>query len=405
METIIQGGMKMNQKKSFVMLGMLAFLVLFALFQGNVQALVGFTSGDRAVTVPNPGVTLEVVDESLDQAPSGPLHASGWTVIMSEDFEGAFPGSWAVFDNDGATNGEYHWAKSDCQAYAGSYGGWAVGGGSDGSSLSCGSNYPSNASSWMVYGPFSLADATAADLSFKLWINAESADDYVARTASINGVNFYGSYTSGWIDRTLDLTNVPTLGDLTGQANVWIALVFVSDGSVTYSEGAYVDDIVLRKDVPPVPTATAVANAYLPLIRRDGVPGPTPTPITPTPTWTPTPIPTSSPIAPQDGNWTGQNDQGRALSFSVAGGGTTIPKFTLRVGWGGACGGVSYTTSYFYDIPINNLSFSGTSGDTEVGGTFTGDTTASGTYDAVLETYYPYYCKATRTGTWTASTP
>lgn len=35
----------------------------------------------------------------------------------------------------------------------------------------------------------------------------------------------------------------------------------------------------------------------------------------------------------------------------------------------------------------------------------TGATTASGTYDAVLETYYPYYCRATRSGTWTATTP
>jgi hypothetical protein len=403
----------MNQKRSFIVLGLLAFLVLFTLSQNDVQALVGLTSGAGSVRQSRrlfgAGVTLTAFEEPAgsDRASAGPQYTSGWTVIIDEGFEGAFPGSWTVFDNNGATSGEYHWAKNNCQAQAGSYSGWAVGGGADGSSLSCSSNYPSNASSWMIFGPFSLADATAADLTFKLWLNTQSGHDYAYKTASTDGTNFYGYYisgnSSGWGDQTLDLANVPTLGDLTGEANVWIALIFTSDSSTTYSEGVYVDNIVLRKDVPGVPTATAAANVYLPLI-KGGLQGPTATPTaTPTPTSTPTPTPTSPPITP--GDWTGENDQGRSLSFSVASGGTTIPQFTLRVGWGGACGGVSYTTSYFYDIPINGLSFSGTSGDTEIAGTFTSSTTASGTYDAVLETYYPYYCKATRSGTWEASIP
>jgi hypothetical protein len=45
----------------------------------------------------------------------------------------------------------------------------------------------------------------------------------------------------------LDLTAVPTLGDLTGQNQVWVALVFESDFSNTHAEGAYVDNILLRK--------------------------------------------------------------------------------------------------------------------------------------------------------------
>jgi len=47
----------------------------------------------------------------------------------------------------------------------------------------------------------------------------------------------------------LDLTDVPTLGNLMGQTQVWIAMVFLSDFSNNYPEGAYVDDIVLRKHV------------------------------------------------------------------------------------------------------------------------------------------------------------
>ncbi len=103
----------------------------------------------------------------------------------------------------------------------------------------------------MVYGPFSLVGAMAAELNFRLWLNSELNFDFVCRMASVNGTNFYGACMSGssgaWIDRTLDLSNVYTLGNLLGQPNVWIALIFASDSSVTRPEGGYVDNIVLRK--------------------------------------------------------------------------------------------------------------------------------------------------------------
>lgn len=76
----------------------------------------------------------------------------GWVTIASQNFEGTFPGAWAVFDDNGANYGEYYWGKRTCRPYAGSYSGWGVGGGAQGSALSCGSNYPHNAASWMVYG-------------------------------------------------------------------------------------------------------------------------------------------------------------------------------------------------------------------------------------------------------------
>jgi len=103
----------------------------------------------------------------------------------------------------------------------------------------------------MVYGPFSLVDATAAEFNFKLWLSSELNYDELCRYASIDGTNFYVNYTtgnsSGWIDRVLDLTNVYTLGDLTGQLNVWVELLFDTDYSITKAEGAYADDIVLHK--------------------------------------------------------------------------------------------------------------------------------------------------------------
>jgi len=152
--------------------------------------------------------------------------------------------------------GEYHWEKRGCQACSGTYSGWAVGGGADGLLLPCGSNYPDNARSWMIYGPFSLADATAAELRVKLWLYLENTNDVLLTMASLDGAQFYGCGSSGdsqgWLNETLDLTQVPTLGDLTGESEVWVALLFTTNGSVNFADGAHVDDIEVRKFVPAV---------------------------------------------------------------------------------------------------------------------------------------------------------
>jgi len=173
-----------------------------------------------------------------------------WTIITSMDFEGAFPGGWRVFD-DYPGYGEYYWGKRSCRPYAGSYSGWAVGGGANGSTLSCDSNYPNYARSWMVYGPFSLVGATAADMRFRLWARTELNYDGVCWAASVNGTDFYGPCLTGtdtsWQERVLNLANVPTLGNLLGRSSVWVAFIFISDSSITYSEGAHIDNVVLRK--------------------------------------------------------------------------------------------------------------------------------------------------------------
>jgi hypothetical protein len=198
-----------------------------------------------STSTPTPTATL---------TPGGPTPTptpSGWEILVSTDFEGDFPGPWRVYDSDGSTNGEYYWGKRSCRPFAGSYSGWAVGAGANGAGLSCGSSYPNNARSVMQYGPFSLVGATAAELRYKVWYNTESGYDYVCHGASINGTDFYGDCWSGnsngWIDRVFNLSSVPTLGNLLGQPQVWVMLYFQSDYSITYAEGAYVDNIVLRR--------------------------------------------------------------------------------------------------------------------------------------------------------------
>ncbi|MDD5467895.1 MAG: M4 family metallopeptidase [Anaerolineales bacterium] len=183
--------------------------------------------------------------------------SGGWTTIKSETFEGTFPGDWLVADYFSGY-GEYYWGKRNCRSYSGSYSGWAVGGGASGNTLACGANYPVNINSWMIYGPFNLASATAADLSFQLWLNSELTYDKFCWWASIDGEQFYGicssGNTGGWVTKTLDLTDVYVLGDLRGLSNVWIGLTFYSDYLNTFPEGAYVDDILLRKCMLPTCT-------------------------------------------------------------------------------------------------------------------------------------------------------
>ena len=73
----------------------------------------------------------------------------------------------------------------------------------------------------------------------------------MAAYASIDGSNYYGTAwwgnSAGWVDGSLDLSNVYMIGNLLGQPNVWVRLRFRSDSSVTYSEGDCIDNMVSRK--------------------------------------------------------------------------------------------------------------------------------------------------------------
>jgi hypothetical protein len=168
----------------------------------------------------------------------------------------------------------------------------------------------------MIYGPFSLADATDAEFRFMIWLNSEPSNDTLFVGASTNGTNFSGGSASGTIDWSgyiFDLT------DFTGEAQVWIIFAFESDSAIHKPEGAYVDDIEVRKYVeggptatpktptatpktptatPKTPTATKTpvpgdSEVYLPLALKEPSTGPTPTPtITPIPSKTPTPTAT-----------------------------------------------------------------------------------------------------------------
>ncbi|MGQ9595001.1 MAG: C1 family peptidase [Anaerolineae bacterium] len=184
----------------------------------------------------------------------------GWVTLLEDGFEGEFPGPWDVVDANGPAGGEYFWGKRDCRPHDGSYSAWVSGGGEDGEALSCGADYPNDSLSWMVYGPFSLADATAAEMDFWLWVSSEWGYDLLFWGASVDGSEFYGEAFSGesfgWWEVLFDLSDVYVLGNLLGEPEVWVAFVWTSDEDTTYPEGAYVDGVLLRKAVGQAPTAT-----------------------------------------------------------------------------------------------------------------------------------------------------
>jgi hypothetical protein len=97
------------------------------------------------------------------------------------------------------------------------------------------------------------------------WLNSEQDYDVLFAGASIDGSSFHGAITSGtadWTEHIFDLTNVYNLGDLTGETQVWVTIAFQSDSSISASEGAYVDNIEVRKFVED---GSAGNDVFIPL--------------------------------------------------------------------------------------------------------------------------------------------
>jgi hypothetical protein len=240
------------------------------------------SAGDTAQAAPRAGGEHLRAPGPVDPPPPDhlvhlPVVAAGleegvWTTVVEEGFE-APPGDlWHFWDLNGVTGGDYTWARRDCQPYAGSYSAWAVGGGAGGALLPCGSNYPDGVDSWMAYGPFSLEDATAASLSFRLWLDVGTdIDDGFYICASPDG-DIYACWLltyqpTGWAPVPFPLDDNLTGVDLRGQNQVWIALKFVSDLSVNFPGGAYVDDVVIRKCAGGI-CPTAVSTGAQPSAAR-----------------------------------------------------------------------------------------------------------------------------------------
>lgn len=185
------------------------------------------------------------IPDEIDEPNDKELAPKSIGVILDEGFEGVFPGNWIVTGDGGV-----YWDDTDHSSHLGNWSVWCADGGANGQPA--GGNYLNNMNTWMVYGPFSLSDAVAGSMSFWFSNNSEMNLDWLGYVVSLDGTTWAGSQTSGnssgWIQRSIDFTNVPSLGDVTGNSSVWIAFFFRSDSSIT-NTGAYIDDVVITKTV------------------------------------------------------------------------------------------------------------------------------------------------------------
>jgi len=193
-----------------------------------------------------------------------------WTTIMTEDFEGSFPTGWTVADNWSYDGFQAYPARRDCKPYAGSYSGWMVGGGAQGSGLGCGAYYPNDAEAWMIYGPFSTVGLSAGQLNFYHWTKTYNSNDRFCAWASSDYINyngwcFWGNW-SAWNSYSLDLSNANSHNYL-GLSSVWVAFTLQSNYMNNYPEGAYVDNIILRKC-----TSGTCSSGAAPLFSLSGTP-------------------------------------------------------------------------------------------------------------------------------------
>jgi hypothetical protein len=210
---------------------------------------VSSTAGVEGPALKLASIVLQVPLESDVVEPDKAAQAqSGWQDIMTDGFEGAFPDVWVAYSNTDYTDA--YWGRDSYNPHSGSYSAFCAKGGLEG--VNPPANYPGNMDAWMAYGPFSLEDATDAELNFWFWQRTEGAGDYVFWGASTTGDWFYGyaylADSRGWQSESFDLTHAYLLGNLCGESQVWIAFAFTSDIATT-GQGAFVDDVVLRKYV------------------------------------------------------------------------------------------------------------------------------------------------------------
>jgi hypothetical protein len=219
-----------------------AFLLVCSLVAGQAPV--------SAAPVP-PGSKLYFPIILRSEAPTSP-----WVTILADDFE-TDGGAWEFVDHNGAVGGDFRPARRDCRPKSGDYSAWLVGGGADGALLPCGANYPNDANSRMLFGPFSLAGATAAKMRFDAWVNKAGLDLFCYAASSDNvdwnsGAVCIDFPSTGWTLLELDLADAGYSGvSFLGEPEVWVAFIFLSDGSSNAPEGAYVDNVRLSKCSQP----------------------------------------------------------------------------------------------------------------------------------------------------------
>ncbi|MCU0292754.1 MAG: PKD domain-containing protein [Thermoanaerobaculaceae bacterium] len=177
------------------------------------------------------------------------------TTLLNEGFESTWPaGPWSVWFF-GGNQSNATWGRTSYRKSSGSYSIWCAGGGSG--AAAPGGSVPLNTSGGTIVGPFDLTNATSGSFAFDLWLQTELNVDqfkWMAESGcdpSVSACTFSGlqtsTNTSGFQRKTQNLADWGSAGSLLGKSNVWIALIYTSNGSNQF-EGAYVDNVALTFD-------------------------------------------------------------------------------------------------------------------------------------------------------------
>ncbi len=277
-------------------------LTIGAILASTALATVGIAG--NAYDVPESSATESKMGPALDSrislppeiaaqintSPRDPAGQRGNLVtVLNDGFEGAFPGGvWQVFLGSGVMVDAY-WGKTNSVSNTGSSSVHPAAAGT--SAINVGvDSYPDNMGSWMIYGPFSMADAQAGQISFAFINDSEFGFDYLYALISttsdfaVSAQYSHSGLQSDWAPFIVDLASLDTIGSVIGQQQVYLALYFGSDGSQG-GFGPAIDDVQITK------------------LTSGPTPSPTPSP---TPTITPSPSPSPSPNATPSPTPTGE---------------------------------------------------------------------------------------------------
>lgn len=200
----------------------------------------------------------------------------GWTRVIAEDFEGAFPPAGWQLTNPRTPGGQFLWGKRDCRPHEGGASAWAVGGGTAGAPQQCGSTYPNGLLNFMKIGPLDLTGYADGELQFGLWseIEGDGAQlvDKMQWGASLDGRLFNNYATAGftgdWVPEWIGLNQVPYIGSVINRSGVYLGWSFESDVSNPQAyRGSFVDTAALWLYRPPAPAPDLPAR-HLPITRH-----------------------------------------------------------------------------------------------------------------------------------------
>ena len=197
--------------------------------------------------------------------------ASGGITIFSDDFEGDLS-KWKLGNTSGAS--ATAWGVVSCKTKDGNAAVWCAGGGSE-AQPAC-TQYAPGEGTFLIAGPFDLSEAVDGTWDFDLWTdiddggNPNDPPDIVYWMWSLDGRSYSGYGTSGnsggWEHKTIkmsDMTMSDNVTSVVGKPKVYFAFLFMSDAT-TQKEGAYVDNVVIKKIMTRPAVTTPRVRRHLP---------------------------------------------------------------------------------------------------------------------------------------------